>query len=368
MKPQATATFLLAAAVLLSFGACAAAFDINYQGFNLESELIDLKTKFQVWKRKFEKDFESLEDEAKAMLTFAKNDLFIVSHNKEGHSYTVAHNEFSHLTSAEFVKQFTGYRNKEKYLRRTKNYNKNLQSSAPAPDSVDWVARGAVTDPKNQGQCGSCWSFSTTGAVEGAYQIATGNLVSLSEQDLVDCNTVDDNGCNGGLMDNAFEFIVQNGGICSEAEYPYKAAQGTCQKSCKKVVAISGHEDVPKNDEKSLQYAAAKGPVSIAIEADKPAFQFYKGGVFDNSACGTTLDHGVLLVGYGTDTGKDYWKVKNSWGATWGEQGYIRMVRGKNMCGISLSASYPTGAKTAEQSAKTMPFEGKSSNMKVILA
>jgi len=134
--------------VLLSLGLYATAFDINYQGFDLDSELIDLKTKFQVWKRKFEKEFTSLEEEAKAMLTFAKNDLFIVSHNKEGHSYTVGHNEFSHLTSEEFVQQFTGYRNKDKYLRRTKFYNHNLKSSDPAPESVDWVARGAVTDPK----------------------------------------------------------------------------------------------------------------------------------------------------------------------------------------------------------------------------
>jgi len=363
MKTQAMPALFLGT-VLLSLGLYATAFDINYQGFDLDSELIDLKTKFQVWKRKFEKEFTSLEEEAKAMLTFAKNDLFIVSHNKEGHSYTVGHNEFSHLTSEEFVQQFTGYRNKDKYLRRTKFYNHNLKGSDPAPESVDWVARGAVTDPKNQGQCGSCWSFSTTGAVEGAYQIASGDLVSLSEQDLVDCNTKDDNGCNGGLMDNAFQFIVQNGGICSEAEYPYTAKQGTCQKSCKKVVTISGYEDVPKQDEKSLQVAAAKGPVSIAIEADQLPFQFYKGGVFDNKACGTNLDHGVLLVGYGTDSGQDYWKVKNSWGSQWGEGGYIRMVRGKNMCGISLSASYPTGAKAVQQD----NGNGKSTEMKVIFA
>merc|ERR1719449_397649 len=147
-------------------------------------------------------------------------------------------------------------------------------------------------------------------------------------------------------MDNAFQFISQNGVICIEAEYPYKAQQGTCQKDCKKVVTISGYEDVPKNDEKSLQYAAAKGPVSIAIEADKIAFQFYKGGVFDNSACGTTLDHGVLLVGYGTDSGTDYWKVKNSWGSSWGMDGYILIERGNSQsggqCGILMSASYPT--------------------------
>ena len=147
-------------------------------------------------------------------------------------------------------------------------------------------------------------------------------------------------------MDNAFSFIIQNGGICSESEYPYTAADGSCQK-CKPVVTITGHEDVPKNDEKSLLVAAAKQPISVAIEADQPSFQFYKSGVFDNSACGTKLDHGVLVVGYGTDSGKDYWKVKNSWGAQWGDQGYIRLIRNKNMCGISLSACYPTGAKAA---------------------
>jgi len=147
-------------------------------------------------------------------------------------------------------------------------------------------------------------------------------------------------------MDNAFDWVEKNG-ICSEADYPYTSGggvTGTCKKTCKPIVTITGHTDVPSGDEASLKAAVSKQPVSVAIEADRSAFQLYQGGVLDNSACGTNLDHGVLLVGYGTD-GKDYWKVKNSWGATWGEEGYIRMVRNKNQCGIATQPSYPTGAK-----------------------
>merc|ERR1712178_112380 len=165
--------------------------------------------------------------------------------------------------------------------------------------------------------------------------------------DLVQCNSITDHGCQGGLMDNAFNWVEKNG-ICSEAAYPYTSGggvTGTCKKTCSTLVTITGHTDVPSKDENSLQAAVSKQPVSVAIEADKSAFQLYKGGILDNSACGTNLDHGVLVVGYGTDGSKDYWKGKNSWGATWGEQGYIRMIRNKNQCGIAQQPSYPTGAK-----------------------
>jgi len=150
-------------------------------------------------------------------------------------------------------------------------------------------------------------------------------------------------------MDNAFTWIQQKGGIAAESAYPYTSGSGTsgtCNSgaSGQEVVTVSGHTDVPSKDEDSLLKAVALGPVSVAIEADKSPFQLYKGGVLDSTACGTKLDHGVLVVGYGTDGGKDYWKVKNSWGASWGEQGYLRMVRGKNMCGIAQQPSYPTGA------------------------
>jgi len=189
------------------------------------------------------------------------------------------------------------------------------------------------------------WAFSTTGSVEGAHAIATGKLVSLSEQQLVDCSSAQGNqGCNGGLMDQAFEFIISNKGICTEADYPYTAVTGTtCQTTCQSAATISSYKDVTAGDESvGLLNAVAQQPVSIAIEADQSGFQFYGGGVF-NGACGTALDHGVLAVGFDHDatSNLDYWIVKNSWGNTWGEAGYIRMVRGQNECGLSNMASYP---------------------------
>jgi len=203
-----------------------------------------------------------------------------------------------------------------------------------------------VTAPKNQGTCGSCWSFSTTGALEGAWQIATGKLVSLSEQQLVDCST-DNNGCGGGSMDTAFSYLEKSGS-CTESSYPYKAKSGTCHETSCTVGApkgsVVGYFDVPTNDEKALMEAVAQQPVAVAIEADQMAFQLYNKGILTKE-CGHKLDHGVLLVGYGTENGVDYWKVKNSWGASWGEQGYIRLERGSTKtegeCGIKAQASYP---------------------------
>lgn len=215
------------------------------------------------------------------------------------------------------------------------------------PASVDWREKGAVAPVKNQGQCGSCWAFSTVGAVEGINQIVTGELISLSEQELVDCDKAYNQGCNGGLMDYAFDFIKKNGGIDTETDYPYTARDGKCDQNRKKnakVVSIDGYEDVPENDEQALKKAVAHQPVSVAIEAGGRAFQLYESGVF-TGLCGTDLDHGVVAVGYGTEDGNDYWIVRNSWGSSWGEAGYIRLHRNANVttgkCGIALEASYP---------------------------
>jgi len=265
----------------------------------------------------------------------------VVMHNESNSTFSMAMNEFGDLTWEEFKATRLGYKHRANSFLRSKNHP--LLKAEAAPTAVDWRQKNAVTEVKNQEQCGSCWAFSTTGAVEGIHAIKSGKLVSISEQQLVDCSSSQGNqGCSGGLMDQGFEFIVQNGGICSESAYPYKAADGTCKTSCEKVVQINGYKDVPENDETALLSAVAGQPVSVAIEADQEVFQFYSDGVLDSADCGTNLDHGVLVVGYGTDAGQDYWIVKNSWGSSWGENGYIRLARNKNTCGIAMSASYPT--------------------------
>lgn len=210
------------------------------------------------------------------------------------------------------------------------------------PSEWDWRDYGVVSPVKNQGTCGSCWAFSSAGAVESAYAIATNkSVVSLSEQELIDCASKD--GCGGGFMDNAFHWIETHKGLCLEKEYPYIGRDGVC-KRCTPMVRVKDYVDVPKNSHDALLKALLKQPIAIAIEADQYAFQMYRGGVM-KGRCGTNLDHGVLLVGYGTEDGDDYWLIKNSWGVEWGDNGYIKILRtherGPGHCGIYLQASYP---------------------------
>jgi len=268
----------------------------------------------------------------------------ITKHNNGDHSWKMGITQFSDMTPEEFKSYIAcgnlNHEHGKSVFDAPKDWNKTAASS------VDWVAEGAVTPVKNQGQCGSCWSFSTTGAIEGRSFISSGKLISLSEQDLVDCSK-QNSGCNGGLMDYAFSFVKSNGGLCTEDDYPYVAYQHwRCEEdSCTKYDPISGYYDVSVSTS-ALEAACSAGPVAIAIEADQEAFQQYNSGVMTGT-CGTGLDHGVLLVGYGTDGSDDYWKVKNSWGAGWGEDGYIRLCRncnandGNGQCGILMSASYP---------------------------
>lgn len=279
----------------------------------------------------------------------------ITRHNAEGHSWTLGLTPFADMTPEEFKTKVIGNEcadnfEKNKKLKRAKaklRQGRRMVSEGN-PSSVDWVAQGKVTPVKNQGSCGSCWSFSTTGSIEARCAIAKNSSpISLSEQELVDCDQVD-SGCNGGAMDNGFNYVVQNSGLCEESAYPYEAARGFCQSStCTHYDAITGHVDVESGSSSALEDAVAKGPVSIAIEADQMSFQLYRGGVFSGD-CGEGLDHGVLLVGYNNDASEPYWKIKNSWGSSWGEQGYIRFCKdcdknnGDGQCGLTLDASYPT--------------------------
>jgi len=223
-----------------------------------------------------------------------------------------------------------------------KSSNIRVLSTESVPASVDWTTQGAVTPVKDQGQCGSCWAFSTTGSVEGAEFIATGTLKSFSEQQLVDCSTAQGNmGCNGGLMDYAFTYIESNP-LELESDYPYKAVDGTCKYVTSKGVGkVSSFVDVTPKNADQLKAAIALGPVSVAIEADRAVFQSYTSGVITSRLCGTSLDHGVLAVGYGTESGQDYFLVKNSWGSSWGDNGYVK-IGTNNVCGILQQPSYPT--------------------------
>jgi hypothetical protein len=300
---------------------------------------------FSEWKTLHGKEY-TAEEHMYREVVYTKNLYRIEARNRlPGRTVMLGPTVFADMLPEEFSARL-GYKG---VPRESGSYTPSVNA---LPASVDWVAAGAVTPVKNQGQCGSCWSFSTTGAVEGAWFLKNGTLVSLSEQQLVDCSGPEGNmGCNGGMMDYAFEYIVKNGGLCSEASYPYTSAggaNGTCH-VCEPVAHLAGYVDVQPNNETALMAAVAQQPVSVAVEADGLDWQFYFGGVVTD-ACGTNLDHGVLVVGYGTDaTAGDYWKVKNSWGASWGEQGYIRLGRGAKFaphgqCGILMDPSYPIAA------------------------
>ena len=274
------------------------------------------------------------------------NKKYVDEHNAnlaERLGFTLGMNEYADMDGAEFSKIFNGYLSGRSRSNTTKVFH---ASRASIPTSVDWRTKGIVTGIKNQGQCGSCWSFSATGSLEGQHALKTGTLVSLSEQNLVDCSGPEGNeGCDGGLMDDAFEYVIKNNGIDTEASYPYVARDENCRFNPSNVGATeTSYTDVAHEDEEALTEAIANvGPISVAIDASHNSFQLYKSGVYYEPDCSqTALDHGVLAVGYGVDGGQDMYIVKNSWGTSWGMQGYIYMSRNHdNNCGIATEASYP---------------------------
>jgi len=269
---------------------------------------------------------------------FKANLDFVNNHNALNKTFTVSMNKFGDLTSKEFARFFLG-------TRYTHDGDYEFKSTSHAASSWDWRKQGAVTAIKNQGQCGSCWSFSTTGSSEGCHFITKKKLVSLSEQNLMDCSTSYGNqGCDGGLMTQAMDYIIANNGVDTESSYPYTAQDGTCSFSKQNIGGtLKSYTNVNSGDEGDLQKKVQMGPTSVAIDASHSSFQFYSSGVYNEPDCSTSqLDHGVLAIGWGTDSGTDYWIVKNSWGTDWGLNGFIWMSRNlQNQCGIATMATLP---------------------------
>ncbi|XP_069051664.1 procathepsin L-like [Lepisosteus oculatus] len=305
---------------------------------------------FEKWKLKHGRNYSSPVEESRRKETWLSNLKLVIEHNTLADlglkSYRLGMTAFADMDNEEYkhmmfqgcLGHFNTTKAKSGFTFQAKDSN--------VLDSVDWRTMGYVTGVKNQLSCGSCWAFSATGSLEGQHFRATGKLVSLSEQQLVDCSRAFGNyGCGGGLMDQAFLYIKAAGGIDTEDFYPYEARDSTCRFSPNTIGSTcSGYFDVVPRDESTLQSAVAiMGPVSVGIDAGNPSFQLYKSGIYDEPGCSSTsLNHGVLVVGYGTESTKDYWIVKNSWGVSWGENGYIRMSRNKhNQCGIASLASYP---------------------------
>uniref|UniRef100_A0A1B6FNV8 Cathepsin L n=1 Tax=Cuerna arida TaxID=1464854 RepID=A0A1B6FNV8_9HEMI len=327
-------------------------FIANYKVNDVSAEFDILDRHWDVFRMKYKKKYSSENEEQTAKMLFLRSLKYVLDHNLKFYlnetTFEVEINEFSDMETREIANIRNGYRQTSF---RSSNLPKELfvkqKKSHELPDHIDWRQKGAVTNVKNQGMCGSCWAFSATGALEGQLFVNNSILTSLSEQNLIDCSRDEgNNGCDGGLMDYAFEYIYINHGIDTEAEYPYLGRDG---RSCRykkdgKNLYDTGAVDIPSGDEDALKEAVAtKGPISVAIDASLESFQRYRRGVYMDRRCSSkNLDHGVLLVGYGTDSKYGpYWIVKNSWGIKWGDSGYILIARNHNMCGIATQASYP---------------------------
>ncbi|KAG8057253.1 hypothetical protein GUJ93_ZPchr0002g24730 [Zizania palustris] len=357
-KPSSNMTrpSLLLLLLLLLFSICASA-DLMLE-------------RFEQWMSRHGRAYTDAGEKQRRFEVYRSNVELVEEFNSMSNGYKLADNKFADLTNEEFRVKMLGFRPQSPHV--TIQQALNTCSSADRgmgeesrddilPKSVDWRKEGAVVPVKNQGNCGSCWAFSAVAAMEGISQIKNGKLVSLSEQELIDC---DDEavGCAGGYMTWAFEYVVSNNGIASEASYPYRGADGACQaaKLNESAVSIAGYRNVTPNSEPELMRAAAAQPVSVAVDAGSFMFQLYGSGVY-TGPCTADVNHGVTVVGYGESepteaddggggggdgtAGKKYWIVKNSWGAEWGDAGYILMQRdagvASGLCGIALLPSYP---------------------------
>jgi C1A family cysteine protease len=307
---------------------------------------------FSNFQERFSKRYENLQELESRFQTFRSNLKNIILHNLDyNQNFTMGINQFTDLTPEEFKAKYVGGGSKQNLGSfGCKSFSSN---AAGAPASLDWTTKGVVNPVRDQGQCGSCWAFATTANAESVWAISTGKLLDLSEEYLVDCATgvgYFNMGCNGGQPDSALKYMINNG-QCSEASYPYTSGvtktAGPCQKCTSAGVKFSSCSDVTPKDQVALKAAVAIGPVVIAIEADTRYFQSYSSGILDSTSCGTTLDHAVEIVGYGTENGVDYWKVRNSWTSSWGENGYVRIKKTSStndigICGVAAEPSFLT--------------------------
>ncbi|KAH9758876.1 hypothetical protein KPL71_016827 [Citrus sinensis] len=303
----------------------------------------DINELFETWCKQHGKAYSSEQEKQQRLKIFEDNYAFVTQHNNMGNSsFTLSLNAFADLTHQEFKASFLGF--SAASIDHDRRRNASVQSPGnlrDVPASIDWRKKGAVTEVKDQASCGACWAFSATGAIEGINKIVTGSLVSLSEQELIDCDRSYNSGCGGGLMDYAYQFVIKNHGIDTEKDYPYRGQAGQCNKQKvlhfltsfvlqlnRHIVTIDGYKDVPENNEKQLLQAVVAQP-----------------GIF-TGPCSTSLDHAVLIIGYDSENGVDYWIIKNSWGRSWGMNGYMHMQRNTGnslgICGINMLASYPT--------------------------
>jgi C1A family cysteine protease len=310
---------------------------------------VDEWRQFTNFQDRFSKRYESFEEMEARFKVFRTNLRKIILHNIDvEQNFTMGINQFTDLTPEEFKMLYVGSYKSDVGSFGCKTFS---SSGTGLPVAVDWRTKGVVNSVRDQGQCGSCWAFATTANAESVWAISSGKLLDLSEEFLVDCASgvgYFNLGCNGGQPDSAFKYMINNG-QCTEASYPYNAGTtktaGSCQKCTSAAVSFSSCSDVKPNDQVSLAAAVAKQPVVIAIEADTRYFQSYSGGILDASTCGTTLDHAVEIVGYGTEKGTDYWIVRNSWGSSWGEQGYVRIKKTSStndigICGVAAEPSF----------------------------
>jgi len=305
---------------------------------------------WETWKQTHGKHY-AVEEEAKRQYIWNQNLKYVTQHNREAdegmHTFRVGMNKFADMDNDEWRSVMVPHRPRTSPPKYDAVYKPN-PSNDVTTTYLNWADQGYVTPIKDQGQCGSCWSFSATGALEGQHFKATGVLPSLSEQNIIDCADRINAGCNGGWTEVAFEWIRANGGIDTEASYPYTARDiWSCQyDAANSAATVAGVTMVESENEAAMLDAlTAVGPLSIAIDASRTSFQLYESGVYYERRCSSTsLDHAVLAVGYGTDdtTGSDYWIVKNSWGTGWGNEGYIWMARNQgNNCGVATEVCYP---------------------------